>query len=73
MVAGVPFLQKVSKCQKASYIKGFRVLGNSGCSLVVVASAARSSVRSAMGSPFTCILAAVQGKPEAAVGKTPAV
>ena len=28
-------------------------------------SAARSSVRSAIGSPFTCIVAAVQGVPEA--------
>lgn len=36
-------------------------------------SAARSSVRSAMGSPLTCILEALQGNPEAAVGYTPAV
>ncbi|MDO5152694.1 MAG: RhuM family protein [Eubacteriales bacterium] len=38
------------------------------CSYAVVPSAAKSSARSAMGSPLTAMDAAFQGKPEAAVG-----
>ena len=43
------------------------------CPYTIAASAAKSSVRSAIRSPLTAMLAAFQGKPEAAVGYTPAV
>ena len=65
MVAGMPFLRKGSKRRKASYIKGFRVLENAGCSFVVAPSAAKSSIKSVTASPFDCRYAAVKGTPAA--------
>ena len=49
-------------------LRGNQPGNNQCCPYTIAASAARSSVRSAIKSPFTAMLAALQGKPEAEVG-----
>ena len=68
MVARAVRLVQPEKTEKSNKIKGFRHFVFTGCSLVVVPSAARSSLRSAIGSPLTPVYLLSYGTPAAEVG-----
>ena len=52
MIAGMQFSGVLPRCEKSLYFKGFRLFSRKGCSLIIAASAARSSIRSVTASPF---------------------